>query len=205
MDAARELLSEVEIDQISLPAIAERAGIPSSSAYHFYPETTQLYKELATAIACEMIDSGEELSAGEDWQQIVSHFLRASSSFFNRDAAARQLMLGPKTAPEIKHAACREDYRFGEYLLAQVGRQFELPPLDNGRVIFFKAVQVADLMFSLSVFDHGRVTEEALGEAEAATIAYLGLYLPRILRKRSAPATKRLVSALVPPQRKRGA
>lgn len=187
LEAARALLQERDMDQITLSAVAERAAIPSSSTYHFYSDMRDLYKDLAREIAHEIIAVTKDAPAVGKWEDVVRFFVLGSSDFFNRDSAARQLMLGPKTPPEIKHAACREDYRFGEALLAMVASQFILPPLADGRVTFFKAIQITDIMFSLSVLEHDRIRDECLEEAVVASIGYLGLYLPRLLPRVSAP------------------
>ncbi|WP_160746906.1 TetR/AcrR family transcriptional regulator [Croceibacterium soli] len=179
--AARALLKDRDLDQIGISAVADQAGIPVSSAYHFYPDMTELYKGLSREIAFEMIANYGKPKLAEEWEDVVIQFVTESRNFFNSDPAARQLMLGPKAAAEIKHAACREDYRFGNFLLTSISEHFILPPLDRINERFFRAVQIADMIFSLSVLGSGAVTEEDAAEAAAATIAYLNLYLPRHL------------------------
>lgn len=56
--------------------------------------------------------------------------------------------------------------------------QFNLPELADSRELFFKALQIADVFFSLSVAEHDQVTDAALEEAILAATAYLSLYLP---------------------------
>lgn len=185
IEAARQLLAETEINQINLSAIAERAGIPVGSAYHFYSEPAQIYKELAHLITIEMIGGAQAPLKVETWQEIVGAFIEEGARFFNANPAARQLMLGGGTPPEIKHAACREDNLFGDHLRAQIAASFEMPALDDPEGLFFRAIQIADTMFCLSTYDHDIVTEPGLREAKVATIAYLETYLPRIMpRKR---------------------
>jgi hypothetical protein len=46
---------------------------------------------------------------------------------------------------------------------------------------FFRAIEIADLFFSLSVLRCQRITEEYVAEAVRATNAYLALYIPAIL------------------------
>lgn len=184
LETARTMLEEADCASLTLPAIAESAGIPASSAYHFYPEINELYKELARAIAHDMIALCRFPAEAADWQTIVADFLRFSAAYFNDHAAARQLMLGMRIAPEIKQAACWEDYRFGKALLGAIGRQFALPPRPDMEEICFKAIQIADFFFSLSVMERGSVTPAAEAEGRAAMTAYLGLYLPHFLPRR---------------------
>ena len=178
LDAGRALLGEYQLNQISLTAVAERAAIPASSAYHFFPEIAELWKELARLLAIQQSAEDLDLPQVPDWRSLVGLSLEHHCSAFNANPAARQLMLGPHTPPEIKHAACKEDFRFGTALWTVVRSQFVLPQLADSREIFFKALLISDVFFSLSVAEHDRVSAAALAEAKLATVAFLELYLP---------------------------
>jgi AcrR family transcriptional regulator len=177
LDAARALLAERTLDAISLVMVAERAGIPVSSAYHFFPEVGELWKDLTRAIAVDMAAETTVFPPATGWEELIGLFLARSRDVFNNDPAACQLMLGPHTPPQIKHAGCKEDLRFGAALWRAVSAQFALTALANEE-LFFKAILIADLFFALSVADSGRITPEVLGEARLAMCAYLRLYLP---------------------------
>jgi hypothetical protein len=49
-------------------------------------------------------------------------------------------------------------------------------------------VEIVDLIFSLSVIEHGRITAHAVEEACRAGKAYLSTYIPDVLKRRDAPA-----------------
>lgn len=186
LQAARELLFERDLEQINLPAVAERAGIPASSTYHFYGDMKELYKDLSREIAAEMIAAPVECQRPKSWADLVRVYASAGAEFYNRDMAARQLMLGPKTPPDIKRAGCAREAGFGDSLMAFIAQYFTLPQLPRPSEIFFRAIQIADAMFMISVEDHDQVTEQYVEEAGNAMIAYLGLYLPRLLPRHAA-------------------
>lgn len=180
--AARLALSHSALDQISMATVAQMAKIPLSSAYHFFSDISELWKELARTIARQQ--AGDlELPQTSCWQDLVKISLAHHQIAFNSDPAARKLMLGPHTPPDIKNAACKEDYRFGTALWKAVSSQFILPELADGRVVFFKALLIADVFFALSVADEDRVSQDAGDEAALAAISYLGAYLPPQLAK----------------------
>ena len=52
--------------------------------------------------------------------------------------------------------------------------------------IFFRAVEIADLMFSLSMLEHGAITPAMTEEAIRAVIGYLRTHLPATLPRRIA-------------------
>lgn len=176
--AAREALAEQSLDQIGLSGVAERAGIPLSSAYHFFGDIGELWKELARTIATQQASEDLDLPRVASWQELIRASLNHHRNAFNSDPAARKLMLGQHVPPEIKNAACKEDFRFGTALWQAVRAQFVLPELADSRELFFKALLIADVFFSLSVADCDKVTEEALNEAVLAVISYLNIYLP---------------------------
>jgi AcrR family transcriptional regulator len=183
LEAARAMLDTQNIDQIGMIAVAEVAGIPASSAYHFFPEIGDLWKELVRTLA--IVQAAEDLMLPEvdEWETLIELSLAHHQKAFNSNRAARQLMLGPHTPPEIKHAGCKEDFRFGTALWTAVRRQFILPGLADSRELFFKALLISDVFFSLSVADHDRVTDDALAEAKLAMISYLRAYLPTRLAR----------------------
>ncbi|MFZ2983126.1 MAG: TetR family transcriptional regulator [Sphingobium sp.] len=187
LTAARALLEERAMHEITLPMIAERAAIPTSSTYHFFPDIRVLYKELARNIADEMSLMAPEAIAYERWQDCVSTFLRASAAYFNSDAAARQLLLGPQSASDIKRAACHDDLRFGAVLSSVLESFYHLPQMKDPVLTCFYAVQIADTFFSLSVLEDGIITKQMLDQAIIGSTSYLANYLPPLLEMRHSP------------------
>jgi AcrR family transcriptional regulator len=178
LEAGRLILETHNLDQIGMIAVAEAAGIPVSSAYHFFPEIGDLWKELARTLASAQAAEDLMLPRVDAWETLIELSLDHHKGAFNANRAARQLMLGPHTPPEIKHSGCKEDFRFGTALWMAVRKQFILPGLADSRELFFKALLISDVFFSLSVADRDVVTDAALAEAKIATIAYLRAYLP---------------------------
>ncbi len=183
LQAARELLDERDMGEITLPLVAEHAGIATSSTYHFYPDIRELFKDLASSIASEMTATKIEVSTPEMWEDLVRTYTKAACDFYRQDVAARQLMLGIKTDPEIKRAGCAKEAGFGDALMDLLDSYFILPQLENPGQIFFRSIQIADAMFMISVEEHDQIAEEYVEEASRAAIAYLGLYLPTYLPK----------------------
>lgn len=175
--AARALLGERPIEAITLPAVAERAGIPTSSAYHFFKDISALLVELARTLAKQLAELDSPAGEYAQWTDLVRDTITAQAQFFNAEPAARALMLGPATTSAIKQAACYEDDRFGDALKTAVARQFVLPDTYPDQM-FSKAIQISDIFFSLSAATHDAVTEGAQEEAADAVLAYLRLHLP---------------------------
>jgi AcrR family transcriptional regulator len=190
LDSARALLEERELDEISLGDVAARAGVPKGSAYHFYDDIRDLYAALL-ALTEEELLAAQRLPITQPvrgWPDVVRVLIRRGVAFYDGNRASRQLQIGPNTPPELKLRDRRSDITLGAIYQQQLEVFFELPPLPNLPQIFFRAVEIADLMFCLSVLETKGITQEMSDEAARASIAYLGTYLPEKLpRKRRRP------------------
>ena len=186
LEAARKLLETHDLRDIALADVAEAAGVATSSAYHFYADMEELLTHLQTRIQGELIDIVLRplRQPVASWQDVISRLNGRGVRFYNSDAAARQLQIGPRIPPELKMRDRRSDAAIGSAYEQHVGRHFVLPALPQRSQIFFRAVEIADLMFCLSLMDDSSITAEMQAEAGRACIAYLGTYLPVTLPRR---------------------
>lgn len=185
IDAVRAMLEARGLHEIELSDVAGAAGIPKSSAYHFYGDIHQLYAELA-AIQDEELNGvlSEPLPALESWEAIVAALVDRAADYFRSNRSAQQLMFGPATPPDIKRSSRGADVAHGAVFEAQIDRQFVLPDIPGRERIFFRAVEAIDLMFGLSLIEQEILADEMIAEAKTIACAYLGVYLPRLLPHR---------------------
>jgi AcrR family transcriptional regulator len=191
LNSARALLQEREMDDISLGDVAEHAGVPKGSAYHFYADIRDLYISLLGDIQKDLQQIlGSPIRQRVDtWRDVVEILIDRGVKLYRGNRAARQLQIGPKTPPELKLRDREADLTLSGIFEAQVAALFQLPPLKDRSRIFFRAVEIADLMFCLSMVETGTVTIEMGKEAKRAACAYLATYLPPRL-----PAAKRITA-----------
>jgi AcrR family transcriptional regulator len=189
LSAARTLLDERDLDEISLGDVAARAGVPKGSAYHFYDDIKDLYAALLALTEEEVLKiHGMPITEPvRHWPDVVRILIRRGVAFYNSDRPSCQLQIGPKTPPELKLHDRRSDLALASLYQQHINTLFELPELPDAAQVFFRAVEIADLMFGLSVLETGRITAAMGAEAERATVAYLGTYLPAKLRRRRRP------------------
>lgn len=191
VEASRRLLQAREIEEISLTDVADEAGIPKSSAYHFFGHITEVYEGAASAMEAELHEhmAALDIDGCRDWRQVVTCFVSHGAVFFNGNRDAMQLLIGPRTPSAIKLKDRQADFAIAELLRDRIARRFQLPELADTPELFFRAIEIADLFFGLSVIRHGRITEEFNSEAGRATCAYLSIYLPAVLSAREGVAT----------------
>lgn len=179
--AARTLLSQRDLDQIELADVARAARIPKGSAYHYYGDIIDLYVQLIAVLGAEMLEDVRRPIRGRtptSWAQIVAALVRRGARYFGAHSAARQLLISPKTPPELKLKDRQSDKRIARLFEEQIERRFVLPALADRTAIFFRAVEIADLMFGLSMLEHGAITAHMREEAVRAVLGYLRSHLP---------------------------
>jgi AcrR family transcriptional regulator len=187
IDAARALLQTHELDAISLGDVAKRANDPVSSAYHFYSDIRDLYTALLSSIEEQLLEEYRKplREAARAWPDIIAVLIRKGVKLLSADPAARQLMVGPKTPADLKLRERTNDIALGKLYENHVSARFQLPATVDGPKIFFRVVEIIDLMFCLSMVECGFINEEYTREAIRASVAYLGSYLPATLPRRN--------------------
>lgn len=186
LGAARTLLSQRDLDEIGLADVARAARIPKGSAYHYYRDILDLYVQLIAVMGEEMLQDVRRPIRGRApacWSDIVAALVRRGAHYFIRDRAARQLLISPKTPPALKLKDRQSDKQIARLFEEQIERSFVLPALEDRTAIFFRAVEIADLMFGLSMLEHGAITPQMTEEAVRGVVGYLRAHLPDKLPK----------------------
>jgi AcrR family transcriptional regulator len=188
IQAARTLLETRDLDQVSLGEVAAAAKIPKGSAYHFYDDIKDLYASLLANMEEELLAvlDAPIYSKVRDWQHVVALLNERGVAFYAASRASTQLQIGPKVPTDLKLRDRQNDATVGRIYERHIDSMFELPEIPARATIFFRAVEIADLMFSLSVLEHGCITPEMAQEASRAMCAYLRCYIPEKLPRRPA-------------------
>ena len=186
LNAAQELLELHELDEISLGDVAAHADVPVGSAYHFYADIKDLYASLLAILEEELRTRLREPIRKPvcSWQDVVVVLIERGVAYFSKHPAASQLTIGPKAPADLKMRDRRHDASLAGIVADQIDKYFVLPQFPERNQVFFRAVEIADLMFCLSVFEHGRITKQMNKEAAIAMTAYLSHYLSAELPKR---------------------
>lgn len=190
LDAARALLAESGAASLSIYAVADRAQIPPSSVYHFFPSVPALLQGLTSDVhaafrAC--LEEPIDHATLRDWRDLSRIIEQRMLAVYAGDAAARQLILASHGLAEVTQADTQHDVQLGEAMRQLFERHFELPPLPTDIEVFSLAMELGDRVYALSVQRHGRISERLAEEGMRVFDAYLALYLPPCLPKRAQP------------------
>lgn len=188
LDAARALLAEEGVANLSIYSVAERADMPPSSVYHFFASVPAILEGLTAEVhaafrAClqEPVEHGR-LGSWRDLSRLVEERMLA---IYADDTAARQLILAQHGLTEVTQADRQHDIELGRLMHRLFERHFELPALPDDIDVFALAMELGDRVYARSVQLHGEITPRLAEEGMRVFDAYLGLYLPPFLPKRA--------------------
>lgn len=188
--AARERLAEQGVAGLSIYSVAEHAGIPPSSVYHFFASVPALLTALTADVHAAFRASLEQPvdhQALGNWRDLSRLIEGRMLAIYDNDAAARQLILTQHGLTEVTQADRQHDIELGELMRVLFVRHFELPPLPDDIGVFALALELGDRVYARSVHQHGCITQRMAEEGMRVFDAYLGLYLPPFLPKRVQP------------------
>ena len=180
LKATYDLLCVRPVEDISFRDIADEAGVPEGSAYHFFANRFDVFSALAEELSDQFIEAHQckvPPSRRKNWQALAEHLVDVGAKVYAKNPPARQLLIGGKTPPEVKQADRLNDRAVGNVMYEVFAEHFELPETDEMRKAFFYFIEITDLIFTLSVIEHGEITAEMLAEAKRAGTGYLSTYL----------------------------
>jgi AcrR family transcriptional regulator len=183
LKSARKMLRTTPLADLSLGEVAKRAKVPKGSAYFFYEDINALCASLVVVLDLELQAVLREPLREKinSWEDIVIILMKRGGKFLQDDPAACQLLIGKDAPPSLKLIDRANDVVLGRVVEEHIASRFELPDMPDRPKLFFRAVAVADLMFSLSMIEYGKITKEYADEGCRAAVAYLGSYIPRSL------------------------
>ena len=176
LQAAYALLCERDIEDISFRDIARRAGVPEGSAYHFYANRFDLFTALAGDMSELFVAAHKRpipASCNSDWRRLAKHFISTGVNVYRNTPPARQLLIGGKTPPQVKLTDRLNDREVARVMARIFTEYFSALKETDLETVFYYFIEITDLVFSLSVIEHGEITDEMIQQAQFAGIGYL--------------------------------
>lgn len=179
-----KLLNESQFDDITYQQIADDAGIPLASCYHFYKSKLDLIRVLADEITDEylaVVLARERFKSFDNWRDCVAALVRYTVEHHNKNPAELQIFFGGSVSFKIRLDAVRREKMIGTNFQDILKYKFDLPPLEDGETIFFRAIEIARTVLALDFQEKGLLNDFSVTEATRALTGYLAFYLPTVL------------------------
>lgn len=188
LDAAEAILHDSGAPAVTAHAVADRAGVPPSSVYQFFPTRDAILFALAQNLIDQVqpyFDSGMAEATIRGWQDIIHVITEVGQKFYGDMPHAAPLIIGSYRTTDIYATDKGFNERMAIQLLETFEAHFELPPIENLDHKFLVVVEIADAIWAIGLRTKGEITDEYKIEAQRAILGYLSNYLPPVLpRKR---------------------
>ncbi len=188
LTGAKKLSETHSINDITLAAVCEEAGIPRASAYHFFPNIEAIFLALRFLNAIEIL---EELSTVETvgfdrWQGYFNSLINRCVDIYNNDQTKAKLIYDTNT-PDFEGDSFGEDidHQIVDLVYKRLSERYEMPKFEDIQDTLLIAYSIINGIFTLSYRRHGSITDNYLQEANTASIAYLRCYLPEKLPRKN--------------------
>lgn len=183
LDATAWLLAERFDENISIAQIAEKAGVPLASVYHFFPSRNAAFVALAQRYQTQLHELAlrEQVPPPTRWQDIIEDRQRAGARYLNENPAALRLFLGAGVSVEVRNTDLRGNVELARSRAALLRDTFEMETMAGLEKWLAVSVALVDGIWALSYSLHGRITDEYVEEGVRCAVLYLRSYLPEIL------------------------
>jgi AcrR family transcriptional regulator len=176
LDALALLLDERGFEGVTTSAIAERAGIPIGSVYHFFPSKEGILAELASR-KFQAVDAALAATLARDlerqpWRPALERAIENTVAAFRSDPAYVTVWRAMRGSPSFRAAAVASDERLAE-AVQKLPLVSSLPPA-RSQVLMRTAIHMGNsfLDWVLETRDP-RDAANIVREFKRALIAYL--------------------------------
>ncbi|WP_158972197.1 TetR/AcrR family transcriptional regulator [Chachezhania sediminis] len=184
LDTVEALMSDHDSGDISLADIAEKAGVPLSSIYHFFPNRDAAYCGLAERFqeAIGALSEAPMPRPPESWQALMEYKQRAGAEYLNSHPSALRLFLGAAVSVDVRNMDLHGNARLAKTRAAYMRRYFVLDHIPDLEQHLAVAIGLTDGIWAVSYSEHRTITPYYLNEAVLASRLYLRAYLPEYVR-----------------------
>ena len=187
---AKKLSATLPINDITLAAVCEEAGIPRASAYHFFPNIEAIFLALRFLNAIEILEIVQNVDVGNynRWQGYLTALIDQCVSVFHQDETKAKLIYDTNT-PDFEGDSFGEDinHQIVDLVYKRLSDRYEMPSFYDIQDTLLIAYGSVNAIFTLSYRRHQKITDDYIQEANTAFIAYLRCYLPETLPRKKLP------------------
>lgn len=187
LDATQALLKKHDPADIGLYQIAEKADVPPASVYHFFPTKEAAFVALAQRYVDQLLELHRtpiQARLIRNWTDLYEIDTRRGMEFYNANVPALKIFYGGHGGVETREIDRIASAKMSRSGYARLNRIFHMPYLTNPDIKFAARLSILEAIWSLSVREMGRITEEYHREALEACFAYSHTFLPGRLEPR---------------------
>ena len=191
LDAADGLVARGALEGLSLPQIAQAAGAPPSSLYHFFPSTEAVLVALVRRYNAKL-DRALEIEIAraptDSWQGMVRALSSVARAFHDAHPVYTSLVLRTAAFSSLRQADDEHIDDLAQRMMGVLNAHFLVPDPPDLTITLRVARARSDRIWALLPNYDGKISDMAFEESQVAMIAYLSNYLPpRMAARRTVP------------------
>ncbi len=186
LDATEALLADRANEDVSLAQIAEKAGVPLASVYHFFPNRNSAFVALAQRfhIALHAIAQEPLQPPISGWQEVIASRQKIGAKYLNAHPAALRLFLGAGVSVDVRNTDLNGNADLARDRVKFLDHYFEMPKIRDLEKRIAISIALMDGIWALSYSVYGRITDEYVAESTRASVIYLRCFLPEFIEFR---------------------
>ena len=170
IDAAENLILEKgALDDLTVDAVAYRAGVPRVSLYYFFDSIEVLLDTLYKRAVQKMLAELPPPPATKDWRELLGLYADSVRAFYLENRVEMILGLMP-VSHESYNQACQA---FGKALYELLAEREAIPKSQKVARACAIVAELPDLVWRKSLIERGSLTPAYHKEAKRVAIAYL--------------------------------
>lgn len=173
--------------EIGVYQIAEAAGVPAASVYHFFPTKEAAFIALAQRYADQLFEVHRapiEACLIRNWTDLFEIDARRAMEFYNANVPALTIFYGGHAGVETREIDRVTTSSMSKLAYGRLDKIFHMPFLSHPEIKFTARMNILDAIWSMSVRQEGYIAEDYHQEAISACHAYSQSFLPGRLEKR---------------------
>ncbi len=181
VEATESLLMDHSPDEVGLYQIAECAGVPPASVYHFFPSKEAAFLALAHHYVEQMdLRHSEPIQASalRSWQDLSAIDMRRAMQFHNEHPPLMKINFGGFGSVGSRQIDDLYAQKIAAAQYQRLNSLFHMPPMRDAERIFEMRVAIIDAIWGVSFRRHGEITEWYFQEAYNAVAAFMLQFLP---------------------------
>jgi AcrR family transcriptional regulator len=180
LDATRCELEQRPVGDITIEAIAARAGVPVGSLYQYYGGKTALLVEVAATVMREADDIMARRLAeclALPWREAVDQVLEASLGLLRDSPHYRRVLRSIRFTPEFAEVTAESNARVATLMSQHPAFEGAGIPSDKAREICVTTVTAVNALQDRVLADDGLDFDACLDETKRLVKGYLGSYV----------------------------
>lgn len=189
LEATENLLASRDPDEVGLYQIAEEAGVPPPSVYHFFPTKEAAFSAVAENFTERLLDVHRRPIAASrlrTWPDLLQIDIDRARDCYNASIPALKIFYGGHGGVNAKNIDELVARKISTRSYDRLNFLFHMPPLARAPDIFEMRLAILDAIWAVSVRRHGSITEQYHRDAFEACVAFSRLHLPTYLERRAA-------------------